>query len=460
MNANDLILCLLITCLGAITRIYSYDLVPGKTFTFDEYAFAWSGMSLLQNGIPKSWSYLAAYDPASLEPFYFLGKKNLFLTSPWFDHPPLYSLVVGSAALFGGAKTFADCDISVIRIPSLIFGILAIALFYILAKKLFNTPVAVVSSLIFATNPSLVFLSRLAVSENFIVFLSLITLLCFLEYDRTSKSLYLFLAIVAAGLAPLTKITGIFLVISLCLLLAYRQKWKKSILALIIGLLMFSLYFVYGYLYDFKLFLTVLKAHSKRFDSILLFKDIVFQSGMPFFDPWLILGWFSILLAIEKYKNKLQGQIIYLPVLIYLFLLLFSGAQSHYYAWYTIIIYPFLCLSVGIFLTQFLKQPSFFNAGLIVLFIFTWSINYSIGNPWSDFYPLKLPGFKYLFQVSVSLVMLPFFLQILTSKIKIDLPIPIFAKALIAICLLGNLVIIYNLPTLIVSDLTPLTSVH
>jgi Dolichyl-phosphate-mannose-protein mannosyltransferase len=460
MKSKDLVLCLIITCLGAITRIYSYDVVPGKTFTFDEYAFAWSGMSLLQNGVPKSWSYLAAYDPASLEPIYFLGKKNLSLVSPWFDHPPLYGLFVGGAALLGGAKTFTDCNVSIIRIPALMFGICSIALFYILAKKLFDTPVAVVSSLIFATNPSLVFLSRLAVSENFLLFLTLITLVAFLEYDRTSKSFYLYIAIFTAGLAPLAKVTGIFLVVSLSLLLAYRQRWRESILAFAIGLMMFSLYFIYGCFYDSKLFFTVLKAHSKRFDSILIFKNIVFQSDLPFFDPWLILGWLSILQIARKYKNKLQGQIIYLPLLVYLFLLLLSGAQSHYYAWYNVVIYPFLCLSLGKLLTDFLKKPDFFTAGIIVLFIFTWSINYSVGSPWSNFYPLQIKGFKYLFQLSIFLVMTPFFLQTLTSQVKINLPTHIFAKILIALCLIGNIAIVYNLPALIVSDLTPLTKVQ
>ncbi|MGV2388912.1 MAG UNVERIFIED_CONTAM: glycosyltransferase family 39 protein [Microcystis novacekii LVE1205-3] len=114
--------------------------------------------------------------------------------TPWFDHPPLFGLIVGMTAILSGAKEFFDCSLTVIRIPSLVFGTLSIFLLYLLALRLTNTRVAIITSLIFATNPNTVFLSRLAVSENLLLCLSLAVALLFLQYsEKSQKSIYIWL---------------------------------------------------------------------------------------------------------------------------------------------------------------------------------------------------------------------------------------------------------------------------
>jgi len=45
-----LFLGVLITGLGFILRYYQYDSLPPYNWTQDEFAFAWSGMSLIQDG--------------------------------------------------------------------------------------------------------------------------------------------------------------------------------------------------------------------------------------------------------------------------------------------------------------------------------------------------------------------------------------------------------------------------
>ncbi len=125
----------IITFLGAFLRIYNYDSLPPDNWTSDEYAFAWSGMSLLQTGIPTSWSWLS---PTDNFPTVVWEAKNIRyrLVTPWFDHPPLFGLLVGLFALLGGAKTFFDCSLTIIRVPSLFLGIASIVLVYLLALKL------------------------------------------------------------------------------------------------------------------------------------------------------------------------------------------------------------------------------------------------------------------------------------------------------------------------------------
>ncbi|MFN7864998.1 MAG: glycosyltransferase, partial [bacterium] len=57
-----LFLGVLITVLGFILRYYQYDSLPHYNLTQDEFAFSWSGMSLIQEGVPTSWSFLSPTD--------------------------------------------------------------------------------------------------------------------------------------------------------------------------------------------------------------------------------------------------------------------------------------------------------------------------------------------------------------------------------------------------------------
>ncbi|WP_217359967.1 glycosyltransferase family 39 protein, partial [Anabaena sp. UHCC 0253] len=203
---KDWFFCTLITILGSAIRIYNYDQIPAHNWTADEYAFAWSGMSLIQDHVPTSWSWLKAYGDI---PKVYWKNGTYQLVTPWLDHPPLFSLIVGSAAILGGAKTFFDCTLTSIRIPSLILGIVSISLFYVFSLKLCNTNIAIISTLIFATNPNTVFLSRLAVSENLIVFLKFIYFTLFLKYIANLLIQSIFtISAVLAGIASLAKITG------------------------------------------------------------------------------------------------------------------------------------------------------------------------------------------------------------------------------------------------------------
>ncbi len=87
---------------------------------------------------------------------------------------------------------------------------------------------AIITSLIFATNPNTVFLSRLVVSENLLLCLSLAVALLFLQYSDKSQKKYLYLAIVLGGLAPLVKVTGLYILGSLVALLLLQKNWRDS----------------------------------------------------------------------------------------------------------------------------------------------------------------------------------------------------------------------------------------
>ncbi|QSJ17278.1 glycosyltransferase family 39 protein [Nostoc sp. UHCC 0702] len=452
-NNKDFLLAALITILGTLLRIYDYSVVPQKTFTFDEYAFAWSGMSLIYHSVPTSWSYLSAYDTDTLINIEWLGKKNLYLATPWFDHPPLFGLIVGGFAILLGANTFWECTTELIRVPSLIFTSISIFIFYFITNKLFNTRIATITTLIFATDPLFVYLSRLAVSENLLILILLGSLFCFLEYLNTSRPIYFYILILLTSLAPLVKVTGLFIVLAFTLMFIYTKKVKNGLIVLSSGCFAFSLYFVYGWFYNFKLFISVLKANSKRFNSILIIKEMIFSGNLPFTDAWFILGWMTLFYGMKNIATKYKIQLISLPLITYVFILIFAGAQSHFYCWYTIPLYPFLLIYTGFFISEFLKKPSLLNSSIILVFLFSWCLNYGLGTPWSDFYLLNFKGFKYIFIFLMSMIYAPILIQEIFKFKNLLLINRIIATLVFTSCIIANILITYNLKNILQSNL-------
>jgi 4-amino-4-deoxy-L-arabinose transferase-like glycosyltransferase len=378
---SDWLWCISITILGAVLRLHNYDSFPPDNWTADEYAFAWSGMSLIQDHLPTSWSWLSPYQDSPV--VVWQEKMSRYqLVTPWFDHPPLFGLIVGAAAILRGEKEFFACTLSTIRIPSLILGIASIILLYILSKKLSSTSVAVITSLIFATNPNTVFLSRLALSENLILPLSLAAILCFLKYEETGKNKYFYMAAIWAGITPLVKMTGLFLVGVLLALLLYNKKWKKASILLAIAGLGLLAYLAYGMIYDYELFRQIYQEQSARLDSRFGYFSILKYIILPnlfFEDAWLIFAWLTLLIfAKNKVKEKVDKIIIF-SVVSYILLLILGGAQRHFWAWYVIPLYPFLFLSLGIFFDDLRKSPNFLGASLTVLLLALWCLEMNGG---------------------------------------------------------------------------------
>jgi 4-amino-4-deoxy-L-arabinose transferase-like glycosyltransferase len=376
---RDWLACALITLLGAVFRLYHYDTVPHHLWTADEYAFAWSGMSLLRDHVPTGWSWLKVY--GSVPRVEWQGDFYKLVT-PWLDHPPLFSLLPGAAALAGGAVHFFDCTLSVIRIPSLLLGIASLPLLYVLSLRIGGTTMAMIATLIYAVNPNTVFLSRLAVAENLIVVLSLLVMLLYVLYSETSKSRYLYIAAVLAGLACLAKVTGIYLVGTLCALSLLHGRWREFLNVALIGAVIFSIYPIYGWYYDFDLFVRVVTGHAGRFN----FADLPRVTRMFYshgdhplpFDPVFLFGWLVFVVYAWKTaalivlpllrsnqlgsragafgfaapdakteEGRLKAEVVVTPVVSYAAVLFASGGISHLYPWYGIPFYPFIFLAIG-----------------------------------------------------------------------------------------------------------------
>ena len=304
LSSSDWIFCAVITLLGAVLRFDGYAIVPIQFWTRDEYAFAWSGMSLIREHVPTAWSLLDSYGDV---PFINGAGTAWRMVTPWLDHPPLFSLIIGAAGLLSGAKSYFDVTLAFYPTPVLNHGYRLDYFAILFDQTIVRDRVALIGSLIFATSPALVYLSRLAVSENLMVFLCLLMLLALVAYVQGAGRFYYYLAAIAAGLAPLAKVTGIFLVPLACLLLVYHQKWKEGVVALAIGLAFFSLYFVFGMSFDRELFTSILREHSLRFNDILIFQDLLFYEEMPFFDAWFAFGFCAFFATLTFSREKIDA---------------------------------------------------------------------------------------------------------------------------------------------------------
>jgi 4-amino-4-deoxy-L-arabinose transferase-like glycosyltransferase len=393
----------MITLLGAILRIYHYDSLPPDHWTSDEYAFAWSGMSLLQQGVPTSWSWLS---PTDNFPTIVWEASNMRfrLVTPWFDHPPLFGLIIGLASLLGGAKTFFDCQLSVMRIPALILGILSIFLVYLLALQLCNVSIAIIASLIYATNPNTVFLSRLTISENLMIVFCLLVVLLYWQYYQTHHRKYLYIAAALAGLACLAKVTSIYLVLLLAVLLIYEKKWRDALLVSLVGGAFLSLYFLYGAIYDYYFFNKIFQEQALRFTDFDFVKYLI-NPTVFFEDGWLILSWLTLIPFLRKSPNRPQVRLLALPIIVYALILVSTGAQSHFFSWYMIPLYPFLFIILGVFLDDFRREPDGLTASVLFLFIGVWCINLNL-TAWI----LSSPYGRYYFMIGTGVILGIFYL--------------------------------------------------
>ncbi|TYT24038.1 flippase-like domain-containing protein [Dictyoglomus thermophilum] len=94
-------------------------------------------------------------------------------------HPPLYFILV-----YFWTRIFGDSELA-LRSLSMIFGVLSIPLLYKLVKKIFDETTALISSLIFALSPFLIYFSQEARMYPLFTFLALLSLNY--TYDLSNK---------------------------------------------------------------------------------------------------------------------------------------------------------------------------------------------------------------------------------------------------------------------------------
>jgi 4-amino-4-deoxy-L-arabinose transferase-like glycosyltransferase len=121
-------------------------------------------------------------------------------------------------ALLGAAYALSGDSVTVGRLLGALLGAAAVALLYLLAKRVWGHRVALVAAALAAVFPPLVLLSRDLLSEPLFLVLELGAVLCVLEYRRSGRLLRWSVAAgVLCGLAILTRPNGFILTIPIAL---------------------------------------------------------------------------------------------------------------------------------------------------------------------------------------------------------------------------------------------------
>ncbi|HVZ67454.1 MAG TPA: glycosyltransferase family 39 protein [Patescibacteria group bacterium] len=408
---------------------------PRLGATFDEYAWTWEGMNLIQKGVPVSWSPHPQYKTAK-DIIY--QKTHFRIVKPFLEHPPVFGLVAGSFAILNGASDMYHLSINNIRPLAVILGLISILLVYLLVEEVYDKKTALLSSLLYATIPTVVVGSRIVQNENFFIPVWLLSLWLIAKYIKNKKSLYRNLAALLCVLLVLAKVPWVAASGSIFLIFLYLKQYKNALIFFLGPILGLAIYTIYGFYYDSNLFLSLWGLQLNRYD--LTFNSIFAIFTEPFLvdrymvDGWIYFGWFAFILLLTKDIKK--NFIIIFGLLAYFSIFIFAIPNEPGHGWYRYPFYPFLAISIAVFIIDYFKK------NLLLTFLFIIMVGTSL---LQLSYGIKF-GFSFkvfrLFLLSTGIVLIPLFFKNKNIK-KLSL---LYADAMIIFFILLNIwaVLEYN----------------
>jgi len=137
-------------------------------------------------------------------------------------YPPLFDVITAVTYAVLGSSLFS------VRVVSLVFGILSVWVVFEYAYRLYGPKNALISSVLLATMPGFILVSRLALLETVLLFFFSISLLLFFSWIQTNNQKHLILSGILLGLGFLAKYqTGIAGAVMLVSVLFLRKKPVK-----------------------------------------------------------------------------------------------------------------------------------------------------------------------------------------------------------------------------------------
>lgn len=367
-----------ILILGFALRIYNHTAWPREGATFDEYAWTWLGVNLLTKGVPISWSPHPQYEKRTH--YVAPGGARFWLVEPYLEHPPVFGLIAGGYAILRGARDMYQVSFAHMRELALILGIIAIGVVYLFGSRLYGTEVGLLSSLLYAVIPSVVVGSRILQNENFFIPIFLGILLLIHRYERSGEMRYVYLAGVFAGLVTLAKVPWIAASVSAVSLLIMNKRWKEAVKFVLIVLAIFSLFIIYGMVWDAKLFFSLwglqLARYDMAFDSIFALMTQPYLVDRYYTDGWIYAGWLAWLILLLRDSRKYRYLVFGLLGYFLVYITAIPNEPGH--GWYRYPFYPFLIVSLAVFIRDWREKflaSSFLMLGIALsLLAHTWEV--------------------------------------------------------------------------------------
>lgn len=422
----------IVSSLGFFLRWWEYDLIPYLADTVDELTTNWIGWNLINTGKPTGWVWGGTYDSTFIRKI--LGDTLLF--AEYAFHPvPLLGLFSAFASSIGGMQEMMQINISHIRIPILLISSLTVPVVICLGRELFGKASGLLGGLVFATLPVIVLIGRLNKEDNLLALLAAVAFLCTLRFVRTGSRKYYFGMLLFVFFSIISKEVGIFAALASIILCARAQLWRTVMINIVVVMLAIACYFAYGLL-NWSEFINALTKHANYSNSISgalpLFST--FRISGFYSEGWIVWLWLSAFTAATLDRGKsLIAPISYLLVFSVLAVAIFDAP------WYRMPFLPFLCVSAGYVIHNFMKNPDAIKA---TVFLFTAGVSsvqlVLLGKygALSDQLPLK----AVLFLLAVLACLCEFPLKLNGTRVRKYL-----SASLVLLFFLGNIFIVFNL---------------
>lgn len=355
-----IILLSFILLIGFYARFVNYSIWPREGATFDEFAWPWLGISLIKDKIPMSWSPHSQYKNYKILIF---RKAPFRIVWPYLEHPPLFGLLSGSFALLTGAKNMYDADYvnpQNLRKLSLFLGTVSILFIYLLVSKLYDYKMGFLSSLLYATIPSIAVGSRLLQNENFMIPVWLLTLYLLSNYLETGKKKLLWVVALISAVALWAKIPWLVIGTSVCGILIYKRRWKDCFPVSSLIFLSLGLFLLYGYYWNWELFINLWRLQLTRYEigleGILALFTLPHLTDRFLVDGWIYFGWLAVFMILRDFKKHF---FIIIPFLTYFLFYVWAVPGGAAQGWYKYPFYPFLIIAISYAIIEMIRSPSF-----------------------------------------------------------------------------------------------------
>jgi 4-amino-4-deoxy-L-arabinose transferase-like glycosyltransferase len=296
--------------IALVLRLHGYTSDPAPGANYDGLGWTWQGQSLLLQHYPQAWSWQSSYHPT----VFWAMPNHIYLpvVSPYFDHPPLFALVVGGLAVLAGQHTPEQITDSLIRLVPIVLSLVTIVLSYALVLRLSGRQwIALVVAAALAVSPPMVLTARLVESEALLTPLLLAALLLTLRVrDGGGRWSIAGLAAVCAA-AVLVKEPGIIVgVTAAVILLASPGRRRLAWVGLAGTAGGIAIYLTYAAAIDWNVFIATVMSEAHRRSSVTLALSNFFTSTaeglgnfVPLVDPIWYLGW-PVLIGLAVWRRE------------------------------------------------------------------------------------------------------------------------------------------------------------
>ncbi|MCU1283556.1 MAG: glycosyl transferase family 39 [bacterium] len=332
---------------GLTLRVHNLGKFPERNRTADEYAWTWSGMTLLSEGTPRAWSWLPGYGGTPVVKW---RDNDYRIVKPWLDHPPLYGLYVGAFLHATGTHDIFAVELATMRASTMLLFAATFLLLFAVARRVGDETIALCALAFYAVAPTAVWNGRLVMAEQMITPVALAgwwALLCFVE---TRRRRWLVAVAVAVALLPLVKVAALSFALFVFTIAVLRRERALVVAVCIGGACGLLLYAGYGAHFGWTLFREIMREQASRFANFGGFYALVFDprvveksfNYLPF-----LLGFFALLADLRDGRHGEMG----------LFAVVYAAGIAFFlpynmYGWYLIPLYPAMAFGLASFVVR------------------------------------------------------------------------------------------------------------